>query len=92
MGGLSEFVFILGLVAAEIFTRRLFVADMISHLYMIPKNAPPLPEKKQENAVPRKKKNKVSISSDVPSTTEAVKSAEVKSQSSKKDTPLHAPE
>ena len=37
LGGLSEVAYIIGLTFTEIFTSRLFVADMISHLFMVPK-------------------------------------------------------
>lgn len=38
VGGLSEFVFIIGLTLTEIFTGKLFISDMISKLYMVGKS------------------------------------------------------
>lgn len=40
VGGLTELVFILGLAFTEIFTGKLFVAEMISQLYMVSKSKP----------------------------------------------------
>ena len=51
IGGLTELAFVLGLAFTEIFTGRLFVADMISRLYAVSKDSDSTPAAPQADRI-----------------------------------------